>query len=125
NGIISELSNRSEAAAITLTNSNEFTCKTDTNTFLAYSFDFDKIDLFTLPEIKEKIGLADYNVSLALDSFSINGKNDPHAGKQIYAINLNVLYCNDGAQFVDVNACIHGSCSGNLEKRVLNLKVSK
>ena len=124
NGIISELSNRSEAAAIALTNSSEFTCKTDTNTFLAYSFDFDKIGSFTLPEIKEKIGLVDYNVSLALDNGNI-GKNDLHEGKQIYVINLNVLYCEDGAKFVDVNSCIHGSCSGTLEKRVLNLKVSK
>ena len=125
NGIISELYDRSDAAAITLTNSPEFACKTDTNTFLAFSFDIAKINSMTSVELKEKIGLVDYNVSLTLDTVAIDPKIELHDGKQIHAIDLIVLTCDGEVNFQDINACINTTCTGGIEKTTLHLRVSK
>jgi len=124
-GIISELSDRGDAAAITLTNSIEFACKTDTNTFLAYSFDIKKVNIIVLEDLKERIGLFDYNVSLALDGTALPDKDNPHDGKQIYSIDLSVLTCDGNINFKDINACINGLCTGTVENKVFNLKVSR
>ncbi len=124
--IRNELEMKSQAALITLTNSKMFSCENDVNLFMAYSIDKDKLDLITTQkEFKEMLGLADYNLSLLLDGGTVNGKNDIHSGRNIYAIDLNVLYCEGTAKFSDINACIGGSCNAKVEQKKLTIKVSK
>ena len=61
--IIYELESKTEAALITLTNSPSYSCKLDTNSFLAYSVDINKIKNIKHNDLKNSIGLNDYNLS--------------------------------------------------------------
>jgi len=123
--ILYELESKTEAALISLVNSPQFSCKLDTNSFLAYSFDIKKIDLITNEDLKNSIGLLDYNLSLFLDGTQVTGHEDIHSGKNIYAIDVNILYCNGEVSFTELNNCMSGSCGDTINKQTLKLKVSK
>ena len=123
--IRAELETRTQAALITLTNSNDFTCKTDLGTHLAYSIDLSKLIPKTNIDTKNNLGLKDYNLSILLDNIIQTGKDDAHFGKNIYAFDINILQCNGIVNFSDINNCMNDTCSGATKQAKLTIKVSK
>jgi len=119
-----ELESKTEAALITLTNSPNYSCKLDTNSFLAYSFDRNKIKNINHNDLKNSIGLNDYNLSLLFNPTNPN-HIDEHNGLNIYSIDINVLFCDGDISYQDINNCHFGACSGSIEKQVLSVRVSK
>jgi len=120
-----ELESKTESALISLVNSPDYACKLDTNSYLAYSFDYSKINLISQDDLKKSLGLIDYNLSLILNGHIDVNHNDAHNGTNVYAIDLNVLYCDSEVNFSDLNSCMNGTCSPTLSNQILKLKVSK
>jgi len=123
--IIYELESKTEAALITLTNSPSYSCKLDTNSFLAYSFDLNKIKNINHDDLKKSVGLNDYNLSLLLDHSFVLNHVDEHNGLNIYSIDINILFCDGDISYQDINKCHFGACGGNIKKQVLSVGVSK
>ena len=120
-----ELESKTETALITLTNSPNYSCKLDTNSFLAYSFDLNKIKNITHDDLKKSIGLKDYNLSLLLNNSLVQNHVDDHAGLNIYSIDVEVLFCDGNISYQDINNCQFGACSHGVEKKILSVGVSK
>jgi len=120
-----EIASKTEAAIISLVNSPQYACEMDTNSYLAYSLDISKINTMSNDELKKSLGLLDYNLSLLLDNLILSGHDDPLNGKNIYAVDLDILYCNGNISFSDLNMCMNGTCGTVIEKHTLKVKVSK
>jgi hypothetical protein len=120
------LENQSDAAVIVLTNSNLFACKTDTNNVLAYSIDMQKINTFAgnSTELKEKLGLLDYNISIKVGNITVFSE-DLSENRNVHVSQINVLKCNNGILFSDLNACMTGLCTDTITQEILLLEVGK
>ena len=131
-----ELQEKAEAAAITLTNSTWSTCAFGTSE-AAYSINTDKVGLIaTADALKKRLGIADYNVQITLTEHiiktDISPANFPKTAinsKNIVAIDLNVMWCKNGAKFSDINACmtqqLFDCTDQNIGKGTLSIKVGK
>ena len=127
------LTEKSEAAAITLANATWADCNFDTAR-VAYSINTDKIDpligALTEAEVKKRLGLFDTNTYILItypDSTIKNIVTDSLFGeKNISTMDLNILTCNNSATFADMNGCMTGAaaCTASTKIRKATLQLA-
>lgn len=128
------LAEKTNAAVIALTE-GEFSCNFDQNIPLAYSVDINKLldaNKLGADIIKQKLGLADYNIHLTVTRYPAGGTtivNDT-LGENTFFAEMDILACEKSVdiRFADLNKClVEGiSCkSANASKQKLTLGVSK
>jgi len=120
-----ELESKTQAALIALTNSPQYNCKLDTGSYLAYSFDSSKFNGITNDDLKKYVGLDDYNLSLFLDGVKVTNHNEDHISKNIYSVDVKVLFCTGDINYTDIQNCMDGSCTNDIENKILSVMVSK
>lgn len=123
--IRNNLKTKTEAALIVLTNSQEYGCTLDTGETLAYSLDSTKITSVPHIKLKEDLGLVDYNLSLLIDGVVDPNHSENSSSPNIYAAEINILYCGKGITYSDINSCYTGSCPANIAESKLTIEVSK
>jgi hypothetical protein len=130
--IMENVKNKAQTVAMITANSPLLDCNLN-NTSLAYSLNTTKINALTTTltgkQIKEKLGLQDYNAQIVLkgtpDKTIIT---EPVDTKNIYAIDINVLICDQTTTADDLLDCAKtsGTCNpAKVDKRVLTIKVGK
>jgi len=126
--LMENIKNKAQTAALTIANSSFADCNlNDTN--LAYSINTKKISALTEKEIKQKLGLQDYNAQITLKgtpdrNILANVMNT----NNIYITTVKVLVCNETTLPTDILECAKnpGACnSAKAEKRTLEVKVGK
>ena len=112
---------KTEAAIIALTNNPDYECDIN-GIILPYSIDTNKILGATPQEIKQKIGLNDYNIQL---TFTETLQEELINSKTIISIDLNILACDSSTTFSDLTECMkNANCAkNNFQTKKLTLKV--
>jgi hypothetical protein len=120
-----ELELNAEAALLTLSNSHQYGCTLDTNTTLAYSINQKKVRDLTHVELKNSLGLNDYNLSVMLGGTIIGPHDEGHFGRNVYALEVDILSCIDDITYPMLEKCLDGTCDPGINKQTLTVKVSK
>jgi len=129
--LINEFNQKTETAAITLVNSSWSACYVD-GTYLPYSISPTKLSAIGATEIKKRIGLSDYNIYIAIGTNAAEEIviNEITNGKQVSAIDLNILVCHKAVGFLDLNNCMRDGIGNTCNKdkadfNIVRIRVSK
>ncbi len=113
-----ELQNKANSALLALSNGN-YSCKMN-NSNIAFSIDNTVLSSTSLTEIKEYLGLQKHKASIFIDNAELFSEE---MGEEIFSVEVDVLECNNGISFSELQNCLEGSCG--TQKKVLNIRVSR
>jgi len=128
--IFSSLKEKSETAAITLTNAPWSSCKIN-EIPLAYSINQISLDsLISTPlEIKKRLALQDNNVQIVMlgipETYYVN---DLMLAKNVVTIDLNVVVCTNLTTYTDINSCMNSPalCNNtNFKTKTIRMSVGE
>ena len=112
---------KTQSAMIALTNNPSLECDIN-GILLPYSINTNKFSETPLPELKDKLGLRDYNIQV---TFTEVLSEDQINSKTIISLDLNILACDNTAGFSDLNNCMKTTdcAKENFKIKNINLRV--
>lgn len=124
-----ELIQKAIIGAEVITNYKEWDCNL-TNTHPAYSINKDKLRLKTISEIKQKANLTEYNIRITIDEEILFTDSQIQEASNLTAFDLNILTCNDSADFNSLRNCIIegeicSSIDQNIKNSIFKIEVAK
>lgn len=123
--VFNKMKQKTETAMIILANSPEFDCNIGT-VELAYSLDANKLQNYSPAELKNRLGLSEYLVSLIVDSNQII--NDALNSRNIIGFDLNVAYCKNNTKITDLKLCANSTpmCNNkDFSMKTITIKVGQ
>lgn len=122
-----ELVQKTITGAQVIANSEKWDCNFS-NFHSAYSINKDKFQTTTIKEIKTKTNLTDYNIRISIGDEMIY--SDLLSTTNLVVIDLNILACNNFANFSMLKKCmdlgeICNNEDQNIEKTILRVEAGK